>query len=54
MRTATQIEADITALVDFLRVNYSPLMSEINFQILINELRELRRELNTAYSFRKE
>jgi hypothetical protein len=43
--TIKQIEANIEAINEFLRINYSPLMSDDNFKKLINERREYQAEL---------
>jgi hypothetical protein len=43
--TIKQIEANIEAINEFLRINYSPLMSDANFWTLINERREFQAEL---------
>jgi hypothetical protein len=46
--TIRQIEANIEAINEFLRVNYSPLMSDENFRMLINERREYVAQLRAA------
>ncbi len=43
--TTQQLEANINAINEFLRVNYSPLMSDDNFKSLIEDRRFYMAEL---------